>query len=42
MVKNLTAFRKMVEIGVDRRLVKMVNLDVLSARILCNYRGHFV
>ena len=41
-MQNLTDFRKTVEICVDRCLVTVVNLDLLSARILCNYRGHFV
>ena len=41
-MKNLTDSRKMVEIGVDQHLVTVVNLDLLSARILRNYRGHFV
>ena len=41
-MKNLTDVRKTVEIGVDWCLMTVVNLNLLSARILCNYRGHFV
>ena len=41
-MKNLTDVRKMVEMGVDWCLMTVVNFVLLSARILCNYRGHFV
>ena len=41
IMKNLTDVQKKVEIGVDWCLMTVVNLDLLSARILCNYRGHF-